>query len=71
MIDMFFTVHSLRRKHPGIVANYVSCIAIIGPSIIERVTKIVLEYSAVLSHEYLEYSSTLLSTQVLEYLFQL
>lgn len=24
MIDIFFTVHSLRRKHPGIVATYVS-----------------------------------------------
>lgn len=24
MIDIFFTIHALRRKHPGIVANYVS-----------------------------------------------
>ena len=23
MIDVFFSVHSLRRKHPGIIANYV------------------------------------------------
>ena len=24
MVDVFFNVHSLRRKHPGIVATYVS-----------------------------------------------
>ena len=24
MVDVFFTIHSLRRKHPGIVATYVS-----------------------------------------------